>query len=190
MAREAGDAQASLDALIHLVGLSSNWQGDHRGAAEFLAIAEAEARRQGAPAHVRASLARAKALMMSASGKPEEAVEAYREAIAANDEAMGPGSLENAVAYNNLGLAYYMQGKYDEAIAELRRALAIRIEKQGDMHPMTGDTRNNVGAVLLSMSEHDEALVEFEASFEDRPARPTVRPISRSRAPSTTSATC
>jgi serine/threonine-protein kinase len=166
LAREAGDAQVSLGALINLVGLAANWQRDHRSAREFLALAEAEVRRQRAPAKIRADLARNRALLESSLGRPAEAAEAYREAISATDEALGPGSLENAVAYNNRGLALYMQGKHDEAIDDLRRALEIRIAKQGEMHPMTGDTRNNIGAVLLSTGAHDEALIEFEATLK------------------------
>jgi tetratricopeptide (TPR) repeat protein len=166
LARQANDSSAAVEALISLVGLAANWQGDHRGAREFLALAEVEADRQGATAQVRAELAAKKGLFLQNLGEGEKATASYRDALRHYDEAFGGPSVEHAIVHNNLGLSHYMRGDYAAALHELRSAMEIRQSMQGESHPSVGEVRNNIGAVVLDSGDAEGALVEFRAALE------------------------
>ena len=66
------------------------------------------------------------------TGAYERAAELFPAAIAAYDDAYGPGHPESAFAYLNLSQALYRLGRLDDALAAVARAVAIREARLGD----------------------------------------------------------
>ncbi|HEY7154252.1 MAG TPA: tetratricopeptide repeat protein [Gemmataceae bacterium] len=76
-------------------------------------------------------------IALEKQGKPQEAIAAYRRAIAVE---------KNAFAYNNLADALRQQGELDEAEAAFRKTI--------ELEPKFAEAYNNLGA-LLSYERHD-----------------------------------
>lgn len=94
-----------------------------------------------------------RAVSLSKEGRTNEAMAAYREAIAADPR--------SADAYNNLGALLFNAGQTPAAIAEYQRALALR--------PDFAEARNNLGVALLSSSRTAEAVGEFRRAVAVKP---------------------
>jgi len=86
--------------------------------------------------------------ILDAQGKTEEAVAAYRKAVA--------GEAVSSVALNNLGSVLERTGRLDEAAAAFRRALRIE--------PNAPVLLYNLGVVLERMRANDDALTAFKAA--------------------------
>jgi Flp pilus assembly protein TadD len=93
------------------------------------------------------------AVALTREGRTLEAVEAYRNAIAA--------SPSSADAYNNLGVALYHLGDGHGAIAAYRRAVALR--------PAFAEAHNNLGVALLADSRTVEAVAHFRSASVAQP---------------------
>lgn len=65
----------------------------------------------------------------------------------------------NAVARNNLALAYFVRERYPEAELHLKKALEI--------DPKYSDARNNLGRVYVAMKQYDSAIVELNIVSAD-----------------------
>ena len=61
----------------------------------------------------------------------------------------------NAVAYNNMGIAYGKLNKPDNEIAALKKAIQLR--------PRYSSARYNLGITYLKTGNKKEALKEYEA---------------------------
>jgi len=121
------------------------------------------------------------------SGKPAEAITAYREAIRRNPqlvaahESLGAalrheGQLDEAVAtmrraaqlapnkpavWHELGLAYHAQGKVAEAAETIRKAIAMDADLP--------EPHSNLGIVLLSSGDHLGAEAAFREAIRIQP---------------------
>ena len=86
-----------------------------------------------------------KAYAAQMQGELDQAVQLYRESIAA---------FPTAEAHTFLGWTYSFQGLLDEAIEECRKAIAV--------DPSFGNPYNDIGAYLIEMGRPDEAIPWLE----------------------------
>jgi predicted O-linked N-acetylglucosamine transferase (SPINDLY family) len=94
------------------------------------------------------------ALQHHRAGRLDEAVAAYRQALA-----LQPAYAE---AYNNLGCALHAQGHLEEAVAAYRQALALR--------PAYAEAHYNLGNALQAQSRLEEAVASFRQALIHKPA--------------------
>jgi predicted O-linked N-acetylglucosamine transferase (SPINDLY family) len=90
-------------------------------------------------------------------GRPEEAVDAFRRAIASD-----PNDAEH---YNNLGNVLKDIGPNEEAIAALQHAMSIK--------PGYASPHNNLAIVLMNMGRIEEGLAEYRQAVELEPTSPS-----------------
>jgi predicted O-linked N-acetylglucosamine transferase (SPINDLY family) len=97
------------------------------------------------------------ALAHQQAGRHDEAIAAYRRALALQDDV--------AEVHNNLGNTLWRRGRVDDAIAAFRRAIQL---KPGAPQPF-----NNLGAVLSGAGRLDEALIALRRALELLPDYPS-----------------
>jgi protein O-mannosyl-transferase len=90
---------------------------------------------------------------LAKSGRLNEAIEAYRRAVA-----LRPGE---SGAHDHLGSAYLGRGMIDEAIAEFSSAVSL----PGD----NSDSYNNLGLAYLQKNRPDQAIAQFQRVLERQP---------------------
>src|SRR3954470_19271708 len=83
------------------------------------------------------------------AGRADDAVAAYREALAI-DRTLAP-------AMNNLGALVASMGRGDEALELFRAAVAAE--------PAYAEARNNFGIALARTGQHEQALEHFAAAL-------------------------
>ena len=66
-------------------------------------------------------------------------------------------TIDNYMAYNNLGILLADEGRLDEAIAQYREALRI--------HPQFAFTQNNIGNALMQKDQLDQAVIHFNEAL-------------------------
>ena len=86
-------------------------------------------------------------------GKLEEAIEAYKKAIAIKPD--------HAEAHNNMGNALRDQGKLEEAIEAYKKAIAYK--------PNHADAYNNMGATLQDQGKLEEAIEAYKKAIAIKP---------------------
>lgn len=67
-------------------------------------------------------------------------------------------SLEVAVHYNDLGMAYKLKGMLDKAISCYEKALEIDLNTIGENNSNTAIDYNNLGTAYISKGDHDKAI--------------------------------
>ncbi|HTW95711.1 MAG TPA: tetratricopeptide repeat-containing glycosyltransferase family protein [Tepidisphaeraceae bacterium] len=92
-------------------------------------------------------------LQLQKAGKLHEAIEVYRQCVAAS-----PSVVE---AHFNLGLALQQTRQLGEAIAEYQATLALK--------PEHADAHNNLAAAYRTQCRYDEAIGEFKRAIECKP---------------------
>lgn len=90
--------------------------------------------------------------VLTRQGKFEEAIDAYRQAIA-----LKPDFVE---AYNNLAMTLHQEERFDESVDCCRAALALREE---------AEVYNNLGLSLMQQGLIDEALECFQRALKLEP---------------------
>jgi Flp pilus assembly protein TadD len=93
------------------------------------------------------------ALQHHRAGRVEEAIAAYRQALA-----LAPDSAE---IYNNLGMLLRQQGALAEAIDHYNRAIALR--------PSLAEAHNNLAIVLRETGKLDAAIAAYRRTLELKP---------------------
>ena len=84
----------------------------------------------------------------------------YREAIAAYDEVLRLQP-DDAVAYNNRGLAKMDLGQYEAALADFDEALRLK--------PDQAETYNNRGLAKKDLGQHEAAIADFDEALRLQP---------------------
>jgi tetratricopeptide (TPR) repeat protein len=100
-----------------------------------------------------AELLHATAMTYQQSADAIKSIELHRAALAAFEEALGPGDPRVANAANGLAIALAQAGKDDDALAAFGRALDIRARALGPDHPDTLRARMNVGSAELNVGD-------------------------------------
>jgi len=95
------------------------------------------------------------------SGNYEEAVEAYTEAIEADDNV--------AVAYANRCIANEALGNFDDAINDCTRSLEIAEEEGEPEGYSTWEVLNNRAIANLDLAHYDDAFDDLDAAIEANP---------------------
>ena len=94
-------------------------------------------------------------------GENKKGIAFYHEALNARLATLGPGHLDVAEAYDNLGDAYYNKRDYDKAIACYNKALDIRLEKLGEGDFDLVDSYNNLGDAYEKKGAYDKAIAYY-----------------------------
>jgi tetratricopeptide (TPR) repeat protein len=91
------------------------------------------------------------------AGAPDRAERLYEQALAIQEESLGPAHPDVATTLNNLAQARSAAGAYDEAKVLLERALAIKEESLGPEHPDVATILGNMALAHHRSGEYDEA---------------------------------
>jgi len=115
--------------------------------------------------------------LLSVTEKPEEALEAYRKALAIYQKladanpAVTQFQSDLAWSHNNIRLLLWDTGKPQEALAANRQALAIR-QKLADANPAVtqfdsdlAQSHGNVGSMLSQTGQPEEAMAAFQKAL-------------------------
>jgi len=73
---------------------------------------------------------------------------------------------ENALAHNNLGMAFVERNRITEAAEQFRLAV--------DLAPWDTDARSNLGNALRALGRPRDALVEYHEALDQKPDDPTI----------------
>jgi tetratricopeptide (TPR) repeat protein len=92
-------------------------------------------------------------LLLSKSGRVEEAIAQYQAALAINPD--------YAKARNNLGIALFQNGELDSAVAQYRKLLKIS--------PDYADAYMNFGNVLSAKGQIEEAIAQYRKALGIKP---------------------
>ncbi|KAL2851636.1 hypothetical protein BJX68DRAFT_65137 [Aspergillus pseudodeflectus] len=110
--------------------------------------------------------------LYSDQGKPKEAEEMYRRALAGYEKALGPDHTSTLNTVNNIGLLYKDQGNLQVAEQMYQRALVGYEKALGPDHTSTLDTINNLGLLYkdqgnLQVAEqmYQRALAGYEKAL-------------------------
>ena len=132
-------------------GIAAVESGDFDGA--FALFEEAESKGEDA-----VYLNRGIGLAYMGQNHYEEAVDAFKEALAADGSI--PGDVDYDINYY-VGVCYYKLGKYEDAKARFDAVL--------DLKPKAVDAYVERGTVLLAMGSKDDALSDFDKAVEYSP---------------------
>ena len=102
-----------------------------------------------------------KAKELSQQYQLEEALQAYREALALGAALFreeDEEDIELATVHNGMARAYREGGQYQNALEEYRQVLALREKVLGPEHPDTASTYNNIAIVCNRLGEYGTAL--------------------------------
>ncbi|HWM87061.1 MAG TPA: serine/threonine-protein kinase [Kofleriaceae bacterium] len=166
-ARDDAAFARAVSQLYHVIGYGQQKPAE---AQVLLPVARAAVARAGSGAELRAMLDGATGAVAQASGRYQDAADAFTRALEATEAARGPDDLRVAMALNNLGHARSSLGLYPEALAAHRRALAIREKSLGPDHPLAAASLGSVAGVLNHMAEHEESLAAFQRVLAVREA--------------------
>jgi serine/threonine protein kinase len=92
---------------------------------------------------------------------------AAREALAIQERAFGPDSLQAAEAAERLMIVFHHVGRYEEALALVRKVLAAKLRDLGPNDPSTALQTMNLGSFLVQTGR----LREGETTLRDAVAR-------------------
>jgi tetratricopeptide (TPR) repeat protein len=137
-------------------------------AAALLPIARAAVARAGSGAELTALMNGGIGAVAQASGRYQDAADAFARALEATRNELGPDDPRVATALSNLGHATSSLGHYREALEQHRRALAIRESSLGPDHPQVAVSLSAVGAMQNYLAENREALAAFQRSLAIR----------------------
>jgi len=90
---------------------------------------------------------------LSALGRNEEAIEAYKQAISVDPKCAGP--------YNGLGNALSALGRKEEAIAAYKQAISV--------DPKYADPYNGLGSALSALGRKEEAIAAYKQAISVDP---------------------
>ena len=98
----------------------------------------------------------------------EEALPLYQQALAINEQTLGPEHPDTARSLNNLALPYKSQGRDEKALPLFERALAINERVLGPRHPDTARSLNNLALLYNSLGKDEEVLPLLKRALDIR----------------------
>ena len=111
-----------------------------------------------------------RALLLSNQRRLDEAMVAFRRALALADRAVGPDHPKKGVLLSNLAGVEEELGHYDEAIALLNDALRIITATRGPQHPTAAYVHYNLARALLAKGDYPAAHERIQAAIRIRQA--------------------
>jgi tetratricopeptide (TPR) repeat protein len=119
---------------------------------------------------VEASVLSSIGVVLSASGRLDEALTHHQRALAIFEEALGPRHPNVALAHGNIGAVLHEQGRLDEASIHHRNALGIYEEALGPRHPELARLLQGLAEVALASHDPDAAREHAERALSMREA--------------------
>jgi tetratricopeptide (TPR) repeat protein len=157
-----GAERAQLDALAARAWLSLGWITDDRAhydqALESLAFADAAIERAGGDDHMRTELLNKQGNVRLHQGKPGDALEAEKAALALGQHARGFDERQMSWLWNDLGMAQDGTGDHAGAFESYERALEIKKRLLGLSHPDVAVSMNNLANNLEVQGRYADAL--------------------------------
>jgi tetratricopeptide (TPR) repeat protein len=83
-----------------------------------------------------------------ALGQYDQAIAAYRKALAIDTVVYGKNHSEVAICYNNIGMAWKAKGDYKKAEASLHRAIESAKAFWPETHPSMKTLRRNLAEII------------------------------------------
>ncbi|MEM9665538.1 MAG: serine/threonine-protein kinase, partial [Bacteroidota bacterium] len=90
-------------------------------------------------------------------GRYEEAEQYLQEALAVDEEVLGPDHLSVAIGHGYLGVLYQSMGRYDDALAMHQEEMALLRANAPDDAKWMANALGNVGTLLNDLGRHEEA---------------------------------
>lgn len=146
--------QAKLAANVYLAPDAS--------ARELAFVTACTARTSTASPLLLADVYEAQGLLAQAAGKPQDAADAHREALALRQEHLGREDLEVSKSIHNLANALQLLGSSDEARALLVETLELRERLLGADHPGVADVLSDLADLQYDAGEHQAARESIE----------------------------
>ncbi len=107
-------------------------------------------------------------ILLSETGKIEEAEDRYGQALNLQHKVYGPVHPQIAQTLNNLALLYFQTSRYEKALILNAKSLEI-MEKLGKTeHPGFATTLNNLAGVYVHKGRYEKALELYKRAFEIR----------------------
>ncbi|MBX7079693.1 MAG: serine/threonine-protein kinase [Nannocystaceae bacterium] len=161
----AGADGERLEALIDLVYAEGHLGGEVRRAHWYASIAGEIAQRVDADVQRRLELLLGIAVVYGDEGRHEDALAAFRRALALRAEFALPLDEQLSVLCNNLGSVHMVRGELGVAAAWFAQAFLIRMALSGPDHPAIADPLINQGAVLGLLGESDAAIAHHRRAL-------------------------
>ncbi len=98
-------------------------------------------------------------------GNFDEALAAFRRALAVRERWLGPTHPSIAASHSNIGGSLYSTGRFDDALVEMRRALEIWLVSLPHRHPSIATVRTNIGLALYQVEDYEGALHEHRLAL-------------------------
>ncbi len=99
-------------------------------------------------------------------GLYDEAIKSHETGLGLYRSEEGDQSVNVAMQWNNLGLAWAAKGEYDKAIGYYEKALEVDIATFGEGHPNVAGDWGNLGLVWAAKGEYDKAIGYHEKALE------------------------
>ena len=111
-----------------------------------------------------------KAAALMNEGKPTEAREELRAALALSEQELGADHPDTLALVSDLSVYCGALGDYEEALSLALRAADGRASALGETHPDTLSAKHNAAHALFCLGRADEAITLAESVLENRPA--------------------
>ncbi len=162
-AARAGDDPTLAAVWVDRVFLALRDGRDTEAARTRLEAARLAVERSGSPPHLRGTLRNAEGQLLAASGRPDEALEAFREAVELAEEDPGEHPRANIASYlNNTGTMLARAGRAEESRRIFLQVIEIATEELGPANRTLATYRNNAANACMQLQDWGCALREFE----------------------------
>ncbi|PRP91749.1 Serine/threonine-protein kinase PknL [Enhygromyxa salina] len=143
-AEASRDEPVATDAWIRLVWVVGVERNHHEQGEVWLRFAEAALERLGHDQLRAATLDHNRAGLYAATGRLEEAVDAYTRALEVQTRLLGPSDPTVARTLNHIANTLIKLQRYEEAFSYSTRSLEIRVATLGKDHPLIAPCYNNM----------------------------------------------
>ena len=156
------DDLVKVDAWIQLIYVVGYRLGRPREGERWATYADLVLRRLDEHPDLKGELLRYQGMMAALNGRPTDANQYYREALALAEKVGGPTGLEAGRIHAYWAVAYGQSGNLEEALQHDRRAVAIFEHVRGPDHPELAMPLNNLATSLFDDGDFVGARQTYE----------------------------
>jgi len=98
-------------------------------------------------------------------GRNEEAREVLEQALAQQEQQLGPEHPEVATTLNHLAGLYWNLGEIAQMEVLDQRSLRIRQQQLGPTHPLTAEILNDIGYALMRQGHYQQAVLQLDRAL-------------------------